>query len=60
MVANLPPPQKNYQDFITPIINLFVLSAVSHNELLNAISGLQNKYSSGFDGLNSYHLKEIA
>ena len=52
-MADLPLSQKHYKDFITPIITSFVLSAVSHNELLNAISRPQNKYSSGFDGLNS-------
>ena len=57
--ADLPPSQKNYTDFITPIINTFVLSTVSRNELLNAISGLQNKCSSGFDGFcRWYHRKD--
>ncbi len=59
-VADLPTSRCNYRDFITPVINSFVLSTVTSAELLNIINRLPNKCSCGFDGLNSYHLKSVA
>ena len=41
-------------------MNTFVLSSVTHNELINIINYLLDKHSSGLGKLNALHIKAVA
>lgn len=58
-VANLPPPVFSHTKYVHPTLQSFSLFVVSETELSDTVNSLQNKSSSGFDGLSVKNLKVI-
>ena len=58
-IANLPSPNFSHKKFVRSINNIFYITEVTANELMNVVYSLPNKTSSGFDGLFTKKLKLI-
>ena len=60
LARNIPPSNKQFVDFLGPSNdNSMFLVPTDRNEIIDIVSNLQNKKSSGFDGINNFILKKI-